>query len=171
MRVRVGDQVEGDVDAAGIRRHGVGVLVDRVLVERVDLSGLGQSPAARSCSATASSVAGVPPGRKTGRPRGRTSEQRRADRSATSVDHGILVLEQPIYLLKAAVGESALDSGGAGPMALATYGPKGLDNRRTTGVSEGGLRPFLNLLRVDVVLMDLKLWLVSPVLAARFRPR
>ena len=43
MRVRVGDHVEGDVDAAGIRRHGVGVPVDRVLVERVNLGRLGRS--------------------------------------------------------------------------------------------------------------------------------
>ena len=40
----VGDQVEGDVDATGIRRHGGGVLIDRVLVECVDLRRLGRSP-------------------------------------------------------------------------------------------------------------------------------
>ena len=44
MRVRVGDHIEGDVDATGIRRHGGGVLVDGVLVERVDLTGRGQAP-------------------------------------------------------------------------------------------------------------------------------
>jgi hypothetical protein len=68
VSVRVADQVEGDVDAAGIRRHGVGVLVDRVLVERVDLRRLGRSPAERICPATLSSFAGVRPARKTRAP-------------------------------------------------------------------------------------------------------
>jgi hypothetical protein len=44
VSVRVGDQVEGDVDATGIRRHSGGVLIDRVLVERVELRRLGRSP-------------------------------------------------------------------------------------------------------------------------------
>jgi hypothetical protein len=44
VRVRVGDQVEGDVDVAGIRRHGAGVLIDRVFLQRVDLCRLGRSP-------------------------------------------------------------------------------------------------------------------------------
>jgi hypothetical protein len=39
----VRDQVERDVDPTG-RRHGVGVLVDRPLVERVDLGRLGHAP-------------------------------------------------------------------------------------------------------------------------------
>jgi hypothetical protein len=73
--VPVGDQVEGDVDATGIRRHGGGVLVERVLVERVDLRRLGRSPL-RNGSARrpprASPVCGRP-----GRPRGQTREQQR----------------------------------------------------------------------------------------------
>ena len=41
--VRVRDQVEGDVDSAGLRRDRVGMPEDRLLVERVDLRGLGRS--------------------------------------------------------------------------------------------------------------------------------
>jgi hypothetical protein len=61
----VGDQVEGDVDRAGFLRDGVGVLVDRLLVERVDLGGRRRSLAARISSATRSSFARVRPARKT----------------------------------------------------------------------------------------------------------
>src|SRR5262245_16259471 len=41
VRVRVADQVERYVDAAGRGRHGVGVRVDGVWVKRVDDRGLG----------------------------------------------------------------------------------------------------------------------------------
>jgi hypothetical protein len=96
--VPVGDQVEGDVDATGIRRHGGGVLVERVLVERVDLRRLGRSPCGtdphgdrlelRRCAADPGALAG------------KRASNSAADRSARSVDHGVLVLEQRAYLLK-----------------------------------------------------------------------
>jgi hypothetical protein len=63
--VGLGDQVEGDVDAAGVRRHGIGVLVDRRLLERIDLRGLGRSTRGADPSATASSFDRVRPARKT----------------------------------------------------------------------------------------------------------
>jgi len=37
-------RVQGDVDATRLRGHGIGVLADRPLVERIDLSGFGHSP-------------------------------------------------------------------------------------------------------------------------------
>lgn len=106
----VGDQVERNVDAAGIRRHGVGVLVDRVLVERVDLSLSASPPAERICWATASSFARVRPARKTqGAFPGERPSNRAADRSAPSVDHGVPVLEQHAYLLRFWSGVSGID--------------------------------------------------------------
>jgi hypothetical protein len=44
------------------------VLVDRLLVERVELRRVGRSPAERISSATTSSLAGVRPARKTRAP-------------------------------------------------------------------------------------------------------
>ena len=43
LDIPVGDQVEGDVEAAGLRDHAVGVLVDRLLVERIQRGGVGHA--------------------------------------------------------------------------------------------------------------------------------
>ena len=58
-------EVEGDVDPTGLLRDRVGVAVDRLLVESVDLGGFGPPPVARIASATSSSVAWVRPARNT----------------------------------------------------------------------------------------------------------
>ena len=99
MRVRVGDHVEGDVDAALIPRpprRGV----DGLLVERVDHGGL--RPSARRADVVGDrrerglGAAGQVDGRALA---GECPGNRAADRSATAVDHRVLVLEQHVYLL------------------------------------------------------------------------
>jgi hypothetical protein len=65
LDVRDADGVERDVDAARVRGHRVGVLVDGSLVERVDLRRLRLPPRATISSATRSSVSRVRPARKT----------------------------------------------------------------------------------------------------------
>ena len=57
VSVRVCDHVEGDVDGTGIRGHGIGMLIDGLLVESFQLRRLGRAPADRISSATASSLA------------------------------------------------------------------------------------------------------------------
>ena len=100
MRVRVGDQVERDVDAACLRRDRVGMPVDVLLAESIDDCRF------RLSSRRANVVRhrlerGF---RATGEedPRSLASEgpgDRAADGPATSVDHGVLVFEQHVYLL------------------------------------------------------------------------
>jgi hypothetical protein len=62
VRVRVCDQVEGDVDPSG---DCISMPVHRFLVERVDLPISAAPPAERTASATSSSVARVRPARNT----------------------------------------------------------------------------------------------------------
>lgn len=95
--VRVRDQVEGDVDASGLCRHGVDMLIDRHLVQCVDFGRLGhptgeadllgdlleRRPGAAS-EEDLRPLAGEGPG------------DRAADRAAASVDHGVLLLEQHV---------------------------------------------------------------------------
>jgi hypothetical protein len=100
MRVRVRDQVERDVDAASIRRHGSSVLIDRVFVQRVDLCRLGRSPSGadivghglelRRCTTGEEDPGALP---------GECSSHRAADRSAPSIDHSVLVPKQHVDLL------------------------------------------------------------------------
>src|ERR687896_1931593 len=105
--VRVGDQVERDVDAAGVRRHGVGVLVDRVLVERVDLRCLRRSPSGTDLRGNRlERRQGAAGEEDPGALAGERPSNGAADRPAPSVDHGVLVLEQHVNLLRSLVSQS-----------------------------------------------------------------
>jgi hypothetical protein len=106
VRVRVGDQVEGDVDVTGIRRHGGGVLIDRVLVERVDLRRVGRSPRGANLPGDRLELRRCAAGEEDpGALAGERAGNGAADRPAPSVDHGVLVLEQHVYLLKSQVSQ------------------------------------------------------------------
>ena len=101
MGVRVGDQVEGDVDAAGIRRHGGGVLIDRVFVQRVDLRRLGRSPSGADILGHGLELRRCAAGEEDPGALSRECPSNcAADRSAPAVDHSVLVLKQHVYLLK-----------------------------------------------------------------------
>jgi hypothetical protein len=81
--------------------HGVGMLVDRVLIARVDLRRLGRP--ARGADLIGHHVELRPRAAREEHARALTGERAgdgAADRSAPSVDHRVPVLEQHIYLLK-----------------------------------------------------------------------
>jgi hypothetical protein len=130
MRVRVGDQVEGDVDAAGSGRHLVRVLVDRLLVERVELGRLGRSPGGpdlvgHRLEARARAAGQEHPGALAAE---RASDGA-ADRSGAPVDDGDLVLEQHVCLLMSRT-----------PQCLTRPSPARNSTRRTLGIVRKVLR-------------------------------
>jgi hypothetical protein len=91
----------GDVDAACASSHGVGMLVGRMLIERVDLRRLGRS--ARGTDLIGHHVELRPRAAReehAGAFTGERADDGAADRSAPSVDHRVPVLEQQIYVLK-----------------------------------------------------------------------
>ena len=105
VHVRVRDQVEGDVDPAGLRSHGVGMLIDRLLVERIDLGRLGR-PTGRAdlLGDLLESLPGAAGEEDLRSLAGEGACDRTADRPARSVDHGVLVLEQHVGAGHAAAG-------------------------------------------------------------------
>ena len=106
VRVRVGDQVEGDVDATGIRGHGGGMLIDRVLVERVDLRRVDRSARGTDLPGDRLELRQCAAGEEDpGALAGERASNGAADRPAPSVDHGVLVLERHVYLLKSQVSQ------------------------------------------------------------------
>jgi hypothetical protein len=101
----VGDQVERHVDPARRRRYIVGMLIDSLLIQRVDLRDL-RGPASRT----------DPSGDRLELVRGPSSQEHlrslagerlcdsAADRASASVDHRVLSLKQHQYLLIVATG-------------------------------------------------------------------
>jgi hypothetical protein len=58
------DGVGGDIDAPRLRRYRIRVLVDRLLVKRIDLRGLGLGSLGRDLSSDAVELVTVRPARK-----------------------------------------------------------------------------------------------------------
>ena len=97
-RVREGHGVQGDVDSAGVGRHGVGVLDDGALVERVELRHVGGvADVVRDRLEPGPAAPGeVDVGART---RERTRDGA-ADRPAAAVDHRGLALQHHPDLLR-----------------------------------------------------------------------
>jgi hypothetical protein len=99
------DRVEQHVDATRLRGHGIDMLPDGLLVERVDLRGLGHASRGHDLVRD-----GIEPGERTAGEedlrslaRERTGD-RAAYRPSRSVDHGVLVEQQTHGVLLSALG-------------------------------------------------------------------
>jgi hypothetical protein len=96
----MGDEVEGDVEASGARGHGVGVPVDRGLVESVDPGRLGHAPRGADPLRDRLQRLQGPTGQMDPGPlAGEGAGDRPADRAAPAVDDGVPALEQHADLL------------------------------------------------------------------------
>ena len=90
LHVAVRDQVEGHVDASGIRRHSVGMLIDRLLVERIDFGRLGQPTGRANLLGDLLEPRPGAASEEDSRPlAGEGPDDRTANRPAPSVDHSI----------------------------------------------------------------------------------
>jgi hypothetical protein len=108
----VGDQIERDVDAARRRRHIVGMLIDGLLIERVELCDLRGSARRTDPFHGRLELVGGSSGEE--HLRSLTGERlgdRAADRASASVDHRVLSLEQHPCLLIVVAGSSARRAG------------------------------------------------------------
>jgi hypothetical protein len=102
LDVEDADGVECDVDTACARRDRIGVVGDGVLVERVDLGGLGGAARRRNLLGYSIERGERTPGEKDVRSLACEGPgDGAADRAAASVDHGVLVLQQHLSLLRA----------------------------------------------------------------------
>jgi hypothetical protein len=97
--------VDRDVDAARLRRDGIGVLGNRSLVERIDLRGLRSSASSDDVGRDGIESRLRAPGEED--PGAFPREDARdppADGPSASVDHGVLVLQQHLGSLPGSVG-------------------------------------------------------------------
>jgi len=94
------DRVERDVDTARLCRHGIGVPVDRLFVERVNFRDFGFAPDGGNTPGYFLKLGKRAPGQEHLRALARESARdRAADRATAAVDHRRLVLEQHFDLL------------------------------------------------------------------------
>jgi hypothetical protein len=100
LHVRDADGIEGDVDASGCRRHRVGVPIDGLLVQPVDLRRLGPAATGANLPSHFLELGQSASGKEDPRSFAREGKgNRAADRAPASVDHRILVPQQHWILL------------------------------------------------------------------------
>jgi len=94
MKVAVLDDVEGDVDAAGRGHHGVRMLIDCHLVQRVELCGLDRPARGADRFGHAVEARQRPAGQEDVRPlASEGASHRAADVAATAIEDSVLAFE------------------------------------------------------------------------------
>jgi hypothetical protein len=95
LHVAVGDDVHRDVDAAAVADDGVGVRVDRALVERVQYRGFGAAAVLADVLRDLVQGGPGPPGEEDPRPlAGERPGDSAADRATSAVDDRVPAVEQ-----------------------------------------------------------------------------